>query len=222
MADADRRPALPYSDDQLAVLRGRAKAALRKRYRQLRASLPDDVRATRSAQIAARVTALDAWTAARTVALFASMHDEVQTAPLVEAARAKGCTVCLPVVVDGEAALTFRVAYRGDEEMPRAAGVWGIEEPTADAPVVDLAEIDLVVIPALAVDPAGHRIGYGRGYYDHTLPRMTKAARVAVAFEFQLIAEVPSEPHDAAASWIVTDTRTLRAEPDPRDAPETR
>ena len=71
----------------------------------------------------------------------------------------------------------------------------------------------MIVVPALAVDPRGHRIGYGAGYYDRTLPRFAPpAVRRAVAFDFQLVAEVPSTEGDVAVDWIVTDARALRAE----------
>jgi len=68
-------------------------------------------------------------------------------------------------------------------------------------------------VPALAVDPRGHRIGYGAGFYDRALPRFVPpAAAIVVAFDFQLVAEVPETPLDFAAAWVVTDTRTLAAE----------
>jgi 5-formyltetrahydrofolate cyclo-ligase len=59
------------------------------------------------------------------------------------------------------------------------------------------------------VDALGHRLGYGRAHYDNTLPLATRALRVAVAFDFQLIAEVPAEPHDVPTQVVVTDARTL-------------
>ncbi len=215
--------ALPYTLEQLDVLRPRAKAALRKRYRGLRASLPPGAGAVRSQALCARVIALDAWQAARTVAVFRAMPDEVDTAALIAEARARGCTVCLPVVVDGRGELEFRVAWRGDEAFALEAGVWGIEEPAAGAPVVPPDAIDLVVVPALAIDGAGHRLGYGRGYYDQTLVRTVNAVTVGVAFDFQLIAEVPFEAHDVPVAWVVTDQRTLRASSDDgRDPPENR
>ena len=193
--------ALPYTLEQLDVLRPRAKAALRKRYRGLRASLPPGAGAVRSQALCARVIALDAW----------------------QAARARGCTVCLPVVVESRGELEFRVAWRGDEAFALEAGVWGIEEPAAGAPVVAPEAIDLVVVPALAIDGAGHRLGYGRGYYDQTLVRTVNAVTVGVAFDFQLIAEVPFEAHDVPVAWVVTDQRTLRASSDDgRDPPENR
>lgn len=220
MTDPDRSALPPVDADALSALRTRAKAMLRKHYRGVRASLPPAAVTARSQQIAARVVALEAWQQARTVALFRSLSAEVDTAPLIEDARARGLTVCLPVVVDGRPELEMRVAWRGGETFPLEAGVWGIEEPVDGAPVVPLDAIDLVVVPCLAIDPRGHRVGYGRGYYDRTLALATRAVTVAVAYEFQLVAEIPNDTHDVAVGWVVTDTRTLRASPEGRDSPE--
>ncbi len=133
----DPKP-LPWDAADLDALRPRAKAALRKRLRALRASHPPAVRAERSAAIARAVLALDAWQKARVVAVFSAMDEEVDTAALIADARARGLTVCLPCVTDADGPLTFRVAWSPAGDQPLVAGVWGIEEPGADAPVVAL------------------------------------------------------------------------------------
>jgi 5-formyltetrahydrofolate cyclo-ligase len=67
-------------------------------------------------------------------------------------------------------------------------------------------------VPALAIDPSGHRIGYGAGYYDRTLPRFAPPAiAIAVAFDFQLVSEVPATPSDVRVGWLATDARVLDA-----------
>ncbi len=204
-------PPPPWDPRVVDALRPRAKALLRKRYRALRAALPPASVASRSEAIARHLVALDAWRSARTVAVFASMPHEVDTAPLVAEARARGCRVALPVVPDEPGPLRFRVAWEGDVEHPRAAGVWGIEEPTDAAPALAHGELDLVVVPCLAVDPSGHRLGYGRGYYDRTLSLCDRAVTAAVAFDFQLVAEVPAEARDVRVDWVVTDRGAARA-----------
>ena len=210
MAPIDPLSGMPpeYEDE----VRFRAKRELRKRMRALRTAHPPRVVAQRSAAITAAVLAMPAWTAARTVALFMAMPDEVQTSALVAAARASGKRVALPVVVSEQPVLAFRAPSDGGIERPLVMSAYGIDEPGEDAPLVDLATIDFVLIPALAADPRGHRLGYGRGYYDHTLPLATAATRAVVAFDFQLIAEVPIRAADVAAHWIVTDRRVMRAE----------
>jgi 5-formyltetrahydrofolate cyclo-ligase len=86
----------------------------------------------------------------------------------------------------------------------------GFHEPAPDAPLAAPGELDVVVVPALAVDPRGHRIGYGAGYYDRALPKHAPPERrVAVAFDFQLVAEVPDTEGDEPVGVVVTDARTI-------------
>jgi 5-formyltetrahydrofolate cyclo-ligase len=91
---------------------------------------------------------------------------------------------------------------------------FGFREPSLADPEVGRGELDAIVVPALAADPRGHRIGYGAGHYDRTLPRFAPpAVSVAVVFDFQLVAEVPSLGADVAVDWVATDTRILGAAP---------
>lgn len=206
-AMTDRPP--PYSEAELAALRPQAKRLLRKRYRGMRNAVPPEALAERCRALAARVMALDAWRSARTVALFASMPDEVDTRALLDDAVARGVRVCLPVVRDDPRGLDFRLAWIDGAAAPMEMSAFGVMEPAESSPIVPPEEIDLVLVPALAVDSAGYRLGYGRGYYDAALPAMTRAERVAVAFDFQLVAELPVEPHDQRVHRVVTDRRTL-------------
>lgn len=192
--------------DQLAF---RAKRELRKRMRSLRAAMPKSAIDERSSQIATRVLELDPWKRARTVALFSSMPDEVQCGALVTAARESGKRVALPVVVDEAPGLVFRLGWDGERAYPRAMSAFGIDEPTEESPVVSLGEIDFVLVPALAFADDGQRIGYGRGYYDRTLPLCARARWVAVGFDFQMIAEVPTRAGDVPVHAIVTDKRVI-------------
>jgi 5-formyltetrahydrofolate cyclo-ligase len=98
-----------------------------------------------------------------------------------------------------------------------APGYRGIPEPTADCPPVPLASIDWVLVPGVAFDVRGHRIGYGGGYYDRLLPALPRsAARIAGAFELQIVDEVPTAPHDLALDAIITESRTIAPARSPR------
>lgn len=202
---------LPWSDEALRQLRPRAKALLRKRMKQLRGSLPAEARKARSEAVTARVVALDCWRDARAVALFASMPDEFDTAGLRDDALERGIDVALPVVEEGRV-LTFRWLVQDGQTFPTATSAFGIEEPTPDAPLAELDRIDVVIVPALAMDPRGHRLGFGRALYDNTLAGLPRAVRVATVFAFQMIAEVPDEPHDQRVHLVVTDEDTYRVE----------
>lgn len=213
---SDERPdgsaPLPAISDELRdQLAFRAKRELRKRLKAVRAALPASVVAERSAAIVERVLSLDAWKQAGTVALFSSMPEEVQCAALIAAARAQNKRVALPVVIDEAPGLAFRAPWDGGVERPLVTSMYGIDEPGEDAPEVAFEEIELVIVPALAFDDRGHRIGYGRGYYDRTLPRCVRAKTVGVAFDFQLVAEVPTRKDDVAVQTVVTDKRSFDA-----------
>jgi 5-formyltetrahydrofolate cyclo-ligase len=97
-----------------------------------------------------------------------------------------------------------------DEGVPLdETGAMRVPEPPESAPAIPEVEVDLVIVPALALDERGARIGYGAGYYDELLPRLARAKRVGIAFDFQLLAEVPETPGDERVHAIVTDARSI-------------
>jgi 5-formyltetrahydrofolate cyclo-ligase len=185
----------------------RVKVELRDRMRRLRRTIGDDVRAQKSAKIAERVLALDVWQRAHTVMLFFPMRAEVDVRHLERAARLEGKTVAGPRMIDDGRTLEIR---RWDEgAQPEDSGRMGVLEPPGTAALVDPSEIDLVIVPALALDPSGGRLGYGAGLYDRLLATLPTAISVGIAFDFQLLAEVPETPGDVRVHVVVTDTRTL-------------
>jgi 5-formyltetrahydrofolate cyclo-ligase len=122
----------------------------------------------------------------------------------------RGLRVAFPLIDPAAGAMTFHFV----KDVTRMVdGSAGLREPSPDEPLASPGALDLIVVPALAVDPRGHRIGYGQGHYDRTLPAFAPpASTVAVAFDFQLVSEVPNMEGDVAVEWIVTDSRTLAAE----------
>ena len=139
---------------------------------------------------------------ARLVALYRALPSECDTSALAEALQAAGKEICYPVIAAGARALEFR----------RAAGAFvpgalGIEQPTG-APV-PLSAIDLLVVPAVAADARGGRLGRGKGHYDATLA-LCPAAAVALVFEVQLVPEVPLGEHDRPVAAVCTEARLLR------------
>ena len=188
-------------------IRIKVKAELRKRLRGVRKTTPLEACEERSKGIVARLEAHPALAAAKTVALFwpiVSKH-EVDLRALDTALRARSVRVAYPAIDKGTNVMTFRFV---DDLTKMDEKGSGFMEPAADAP--EATALDVIVVPAIAVDPVGHRIGYGAGYYDRTLPRFAPpAVSIAVAFDWQLVAEVPSMPEDVACASVVTDTRTI-------------
>ena len=181
------------------------KAAWRERFQALRRALPPPARAAASARIVAAVRALPEARAARVVHVFWPLADEVDVRGLALGWRAEGKVVALPAVA-GARRLTHR-EFGGASAL--VAGPWGTREPAPDAPAVEPAEVDLVVVPALALGRDGTRLGYGGGFYDAFLAE-TPALRVGVAFGHAVVASVPSEPHDARLAVVVSEAETVR------------
>lgn len=188
-----------------AGLRQRAKRALRKQMRTIRGALPASACDARSTAIQERVVALAELERATTVLSFASIRNEVRTRPIMETVWAAGKRVALPRVV-GEALCLHLV----EPDTSLVDGAFSVPEPPDCASRLEPDDIDFALVPALAVDPRGLRIGYGGGYYDKLLPRLTNACTCAVAYDFQLISEVPELPFDAAVDLVVTDERVIR------------
>ena len=188
-------------------LRQRAKLALRNRMRAVRKALPRSACEARSAEIAKRLFALPEFERAETFLTFASIRNEVRTRPGMQAAWAAGKRVALPRLVGDELQL-----HLIDSETVLVEGPFSVPEPPGMATQVEPGEVDFALVPALAVDPRGYRIGYGGGYYDKLIPQLRHACTCAVAYDFQLISEVPELPFDVAVDLVVTDERLIRTE----------
>jgi 5-formyltetrahydrofolate cyclo-ligase len=190
------------------ILRVRVKTELRKRLRGVRATMPLDACAKRSAAIVQRLEAHPALRAARSVALFWPIVErhEVDLRPFDASLRARGVEVAYPQIDPETRLMTFRFAAPADLE---ERGL-GFAEPVATAREAERGVLDVLVVPAIALDPVGHRIGYGAGFYDRTIPRFCPpAVTVGVAFDFQLVAEVPFTEHDVPLAHVVTDEREI-------------
>lgn len=127
------------------------------------------------------------WRAARTVLLYHALPDEVDTQRLIDNALFTGKTVLLPVVVGTE--LELRV-FNGE----LSKGAYGIQEPVG-VTFTNYESIDLAVIPGMAFDAYGNRLGRGKGFYDRLLPHI-HSPKIGICFPFQRVKEVPVEPHD--------------------------
>lgn len=184
------------------------KRDLRRRVLSARDALTDAERARLSEAVCARAASLPELDAAGTVLSFASFRSEIETSSLNRRILGDGKALCLPRVVGPQRMIAARVH---DLEIDLEPGAWGIPEPVPGHPEVDPSELDLVIVPGAAFDAAGRRCGYGGGFYD-TYLQGTRAGvpRVALAFEAQIVLELPCEPHDLAVTAIVTEERVIR------------
>lgn len=196
------------NDEAVTKLRAEMKAEIRTRRRAVRRAMPHEARLARSSAICERLIALPEWAEARTVLAFVSMRNEVQTQEAVAAARAAGKRVGATRMLPDHSDLEVR-EWRLEDALEESGQMF--QQPPPGAPPIAGDEVDLVIVPALAADARGYRIGYGKGYYDRLLPTLPRAFRAAVIFDFELIAEVPEHPYDTPVDMVITDLRAERA-----------
>lgn len=179
--------------------------------RQAREALAPGEHARASAAVAARLLDLPEVAGAGTLATFAAARGEIDPAGAVAARAAAGARVAFPrVVADGLPRLRFHLVLQPGDLQP---GAFGILEPQAACPEVAAGELDVVLVPGLAFDPQGRRLGYGGGYYDEVAARLRELGRgflVGVGFDFQLRDEVPAGEGDVSIDCVVTDARVVR------------
>ena len=187
----------------------RAKRQIRSRMLALRTAIPETARAARSEAIVARVSSCPAWSVAKNVALYAPLlhRGEVDVHVLETEALRADRRVFYPCL-DASGQPTFR---RGSLTTLEERGA-GYPEPPPDAEEATLGGLDAILVPALAVDESGRRIGYGSGFYDAALARFAPpAVSIVVAYHFQLLAELPGAEHDVRGDWVVTDAQAEKA-----------
>ena len=180
-----------------------AKRALRERVLAARDALDPALRASASAAIAERIAALPSFRGARMRLLTLPFRTEWDTRPLLDASLARAGAVVLPRVDDATRMLELHLVSEPAWQI--RPGYRGIPEPEAATPRVDPAAIDWVLVPGVAFDPWGGRLGYGGGFYDRLLPLLPAAVpRVAGAFDVQMVDGVPAAPHDLRVHAIAT------------------
>jgi 5-formyltetrahydrofolate cyclo-ligase len=188
-----------------------AKRALRAEMRERRQLLSEQAREAAADGIRDQLNALVDELGVRSMSCFLSTTIEPGTRTFVTDAVARGIRILLPVTrTDG--LLDWAVAT-ADGDI--AEGMYGLPEPVGEllGPIA-VNDVDLLVIPAAAVDQKGGRLGWGRGFYDKTLGSMEHCPPVyAVVYDSEVIDEVPSDVHDQRVTGIVTPTRTITLAP---------
>lgn len=180
------------------------KDKLRKKRKKCRDGLDEKERLKKSKEIKKNLVELPEFKSAETVLFYSSIKSEVETEGMIkEALEIKNVT--LPVTNSLFRTLNpFRIKKYSELE----PGTFGVLEPKQEEPVPK-EEIDLVIVPGVVFDLNGHRIGYGEGYYDNFLSKLSDASKVGLSFEVQLVEEIPAEPHDVKLNKIVTEKRVI-------------
>ena len=157
----------------------------------------------KSEKIQDRLFSLLQYGKSKTVMFFVSFNSEVSTHGMIREAL-KSKIVVVPKVADNEIEPSVIIDF--DNLVP--SGKFGILEPI-EAMKIAYKNIDLILVPGIAFDMEGHRIGYGFGYYDKLLAKVPKAVKIGLAFDFQVVDKIPSEAHDVSVDFIVTEERVV-------------
>lgn len=180
------------------------KRTLRSEMLTWRATLAEDERRAAAAGLVAMLKRERPFEAPAVVSVFWPIKDEIDVRLLMAELSRSGCQLALPVVQGRGRPLLFRAWQPGD---PLEAGVFGTLQPSAEHETV---EPDALIVPLLACDEEGWRLGYGGGFYDRTLRGLRarrKVTAVGVGFNDQLLAAVPHGPDDERLDWLLTDRR---------------
>jgi 5-formyltetrahydrofolate cyclo-ligase len=180
------------------------KAVLREQTRARVKKLSPAERAAASERLCARLKEQEIWRQARSILFFAPLPDEPDLWRLLAEALAKDKQVALPCF-DSKSRAYFARRIN-DPQTDVHTGYFGIREPASHCPPMPLNQLDVVLVPGVAFDGQGRRLGRGKGYYDRLL-KLVSGVKCGVGFDEQLVSAIPTEPHDVDLNYILTPTR---------------
>lgn len=172
--------------------------------RERRKALPPSLHAEKSKAIRLRLESTQEFKKAKYILVYISTNDEVNTHEFVKDCLERGNKVFVPKVEKEGLEI-----YSIKDWNKLKPGNFGILEPFEIPDKTHPSEMDLILVPGLAFDKKGHRVGYGGGFYDKLL-KLTKGIKIGLAFEEQIVDKIPAEEHDVALDLIVTDKQTIR------------
>ncbi len=185
-----------------------AKRAARARARQARDELDRAACKEASAAAADCLLELPELADIGVVLAYAALPAEIDPLPAISRLRRRGAKIAYPRI---ESPGVLGVHYV-DHELDLIAGPFGLAQPSEHAPRAPFSAIDAVIVPGVAFDLGGSRLGYGGGYYDRLLPLLRyDCVRIGLAFDGQVLAVIPAEEHDELVDVVVTQTRILRS-----------
>lgn len=182
------------------------KAHLRRELRARRLAVSDSARIELSRLACALLRGRSEWTRAKRILFYHPLGDELDLRPALREALSLGKEVALPRYRAGEG--NYEAALIGNGERDLRPGWAGIPEPAASCPPIPLNRLDLVLVPGVGFDCDGRRLGRGKGFYDRLLAGV-RGVRCGVAGEWQVVGQVPTQPHDERVDCILTPTRWI-------------
>jgi 5-formyltetrahydrofolate cyclo-ligase len=188
------------------------KAHLRTRIRQTLDEIPASDRSECSERASRNLLRQTVWHNSHSILGFLALKDELDIFIAWEAAWASGKTLALPRYVPERR--HYCAAVTSPQKREFIKGAFGVLEPPADSPLLPLNRLDLVLVPGLAFDCRGRRLGRGKGFYDRLLAEVT-GIKCGVALDEQIVEQLPEEPHDIAMNFILTPTRWIEVKRPP-------
>ncbi|NLX76996.1 MAG: 5-formyltetrahydrofolate cyclo-ligase [Clostridiaceae bacterium] len=183
------------------------KKELRQKAREIRDSIDTDSVILLSGIIQDKVCNHPWFERSKTVFVYVSAGNEVRTNDIIEKAIRTGKRVCVPRVIPR---VKMEAVPISNPENDLQTGFFGILEPKPHLRPVSEKETDLVIVPGLVFDLNGFRIGYGGGYYDKYLAQLPDTCKtIGIAFEFQVVDELPAEAHDRNVMAVITEKRVI-------------
>jgi 5-formyltetrahydrofolate cyclo-ligase len=183
------------------------KAALRREIRAAIKKIPPAARAAASAQLCARLKEQTFWKNAGSVLFFAPLPDETDVWPLLQETVTGGKIVALPRLDPADQTYMARRVQNPQNEI--TIGPFGIREPEPGCTEIAMSRLDLILVPGVAFDVCGHRLGRGRGFYDRLLAEVC-GVKCGLAFNEQIVPTIPVKAHDVRMDFIITPTRCVR------------
>lgn len=183
----------------------RMKEAIRDQYKLLREEIPEIEREKKSHRIFEAFLKLPEFETAENILVYVSKGEEVVTHFMVRSLLSSGKTIYVPKVV-GDDMIACRLDHWEDLDF----GAFGVLEPSEVIEIKDPSELELIMVPGVVFSIQGDRIGLGKGYYDRFLKRCP-GIKVGLAYEEQIVDELPSMPHDVPMNLILTDQTLYRS-----------
>lgn len=182
------------------------KKDLRASIKQKRRALSIEYRQQASRKMQAELTRLPCYQAAEYIMLYMAMQDEVQLDELIAMVLKDGKKAAIPLVTGAGLMEAVELSDMADL-VPDKYGIKTVSEEKRRLIAPD--KIDLIIVPGVAFDKAGHRLGMGGGFYDRFMLRASRAVRAALAYDCQLLAAVPAEVHDLTVDYIITEKQNI-------------
>jgi 5-formyltetrahydrofolate cyclo-ligase len=178
------------------------KKELRQIIYKKRNELNDDIKSNWDSSILEKLLENKFYKNSKVIFTYVSFGGEVDTLKFIERALTDGKTICVPKVISKKEGME---AYKINSLNDLEKGFYGILEPKGNAELIDPSEIDMIIMPGVAFDKTNGRIGYGGGFYDRFLRRVSPdTGKIALSYAFQIFDSIPTEEFDEKVDFIIT------------------